>query len=96
MQYITGDQPVVNTHSINSGLLDEPTEFEIYYPISPKKAVMITMNDNRFASDTVFVTIEDVKLYNSYIIDRSHEQIFSNSESLLEELTYKKPESVTE
>lgn len=88
VSFITSDQPVINTHSINTELLDAPTKFEIYYPVSPRKAVIITMNPEQFKSDTIFVTSEDVDRYNYFVIDRSHEQIFANSESQLSELTF--------
>jgi hypothetical protein len=85
--FITGDQPVINTHGVDSGLFDIPTEFEIYYPVSPKKAIIITANSTKFSTNPVFVTAENVELYNSFIIKRSHEQLFSNSELMLEQLT---------
>ncbi|WP_432779721.1 DUF4238 domain-containing protein [Pseudomonas corrugata] len=83
---ITADQPVINTHSIGSTLFQEPEQFEVYYPVSPRKAIMLTNTQPKPKSDTIFLTINDVKLYNSYIIDRSHEQVFSTSKEILEQI----------
>ncbi|MNM23661.1 hypothetical protein D3C81_340660 [compost metagenome] len=86
---ITADQPVINTHSIGSTLFQEPDQFEVYYPVSPRKAIMLTNVQPKQKNDVMILTDQNVALYNSYMIDRSHEQIFSTSKEILEQITIK-------
>lgn len=85
---ITADQPVINTHSIGSTLFQEPEQFEVYYPVSPRKAIMLTNVKPRPKGEAIFLTASDVNLYNSYMIDRAHEQIFSTSKEILNQIRH--------
>lgn len=42
ISFITSDQPVINTFSIDSLEMTAPSDIELYYPISPDKAVLIS------------------------------------------------------
>jgi len=39
--FIVGDQPVVNTYS-TFNMLSQPTDVELFYPITPYKALLLT------------------------------------------------------
>lgn len=79
-EFITGDQPLINTYGVNSSkeVLDH-NELEFYYPISPKLGVLIT----RDIVDTKKIIIDDVdeiQRYNDMIKKSSEEQIYASSE----------------
>ncbi|WP_216891437.1 DUF4238 domain-containing protein [Pseudomonas putida] len=80
LPYITTDQPVINTHSSELERFEAPKNFEIFYPISPKKAVLIGI----FKDGVDYLNAEQVKAYNDCIAKLSHEQIFSSSRLVLE------------
>lgn len=80
LPYLTTDQPVVNTHSLNVGCDEVPKEFEIYYPISPRKAILIGL----FADGVEYPDAEKVRYYNDCLAKLSHEQIFASSRSILD------------
>lgn len=79
--FLTGDQPILNTYSFLNDKELKHNELEFYYPISPKLAILI--------SDKIknnFIKIDDiqkVKKYNEMIINVSLEQIYSLSEEQL-------------
>lgn len=79
---ITGDQPVINIAS--EGTYDiEATDIELYYPISPKLAALIT---NKYDYTVKYIEAEEVKYYNSAIYKHSHEQVYAASKESLEAL----------
>ena len=86
--FITGDQPVVNTYAVDKFGNELVDDFELYYPVSSKLAILITQKAEYLDIDRLFVEDKDVELFNSYIIKSSHEQIYSNSKEILER--YKK------
>lgn len=84
--FITGDQPVVNTHA-NYSIYDEETkELELYYPINPMMALLITSLNCE--DKPAIVDIEDNKviMYNTLIYNASEEQIYSNDLTTFKEL----------
>lgn len=83
IEFITGDQPVVNTFA--TGLLfgSPPEKLEFYYPVSPILAVMISKNYNDSSTKTVCLSKEKVTMYNQHIFEQSHSQVYaSKSETL--------------
>jgi hypothetical protein len=84
---ITGDQPVINIAS--GGMYEkEASDVELYYPISPKLAILIT---NKYDHTVKYIEADEVKYYNSAIYKHSHEQVYAASKETLEALlqTYK-------
>lgn len=85
--FITGDQPVLNTYAVNRQVREPVSELELYYPVSPKLAILISnkkRSQNIVQIDTPNVNI--VKRYNNLIYEVSHEQIYSNQKNILEEI----------
>ena len=79
--FITGDQPVLN-------MLD-PTateDVEIYYPLSPSMALVLTKDMTRFPDGERLATMVEVERYNHAIFSRSNDQVYSNSEAYLRDL----------
>ena len=79
--FITGDQPVVNLLANFSGAT---TELELFYPLSPSRALLITKDKDI----DVNCSLEKVREYNNMIEYQSLSLIFANDESILQQ--YKK------
>lgn len=79
---ISGDQPVLNTKAdYQSGI--SPTEFEMYYPISPTKAVLLTKENNFKSIKNYTLSVDEVHHYNNCIFKASENQLFANEENVL-------------
>lgn len=82
VQFITGDQPVINTYAV-SGKGTE--ELEFYYPVSPNIAVLVTEKNEYKTVESIEVIDSQAKWFNQAIADLSDEQIYAFSkESLIE------------
>ncbi len=81
--FITADQPVIN---VASGPQDTkpPAKFELYYPLSPKKAMLLVDPTGQFAPDSTSVSETFVRLYNLRMAAHSYRQVFSNDLDVLE------------
>ncbi|GAB2577048.1 DUF4238 domain-containing protein [Dyella jejuensis] len=76
---ITGDQPVINTHANDLGDDEEVTQLELYYPIAPTLAVLLSEK----APDSSDLTLEQVRDYNRQMHIQAHSQTFANSGAAL-------------
>jgi hypothetical protein len=77
--FITADQPIIN---LQAGYDRKPPEkFELFYPISPKKAMLLLEAASR--RDEFPLTEVSVNTYNMMMAKNSYEQIFSNSKEYL-------------
>jgi hypothetical protein len=76
---ITADQPIVNLRHDHTG--KPPEKFELYYPISPRKAMLLVESSSGRADFPLSAV--SVNGYNMMMINNSHEQVFSNSEEYL-------------
>ncbi|WP_323651899.1 DUF4238 domain-containing protein [Aliarcobacter butzleri] len=86
LEFITGDQPVLNTHGVYNNCELKNDEFELYYPISPKLAILIS--NKNFKNKLINIKNENhINKYNNYIIHSSFEQIFATNEQTI--LLYK-------
>ena len=80
-EFIASDQPLINIHSGSIGSFDPVTQFELYYPITPKLALFFTeKNYNNYKLD-----VDNTLLYNKMIFDYSYENIFALSKNTLEQ-----------
>lgn len=84
--FITSDQPVINFHSDFDGI---PTKFELYYPISPSLAIMVSKQEEYPDKNVITIDDEDVIKWNDLIAKLSHSQIYSNKRELLEKYLIK-------
>ncbi|MGI4993370.1 DUF4238 domain-containing protein [Halobacteriovorax sp. GFR7] len=79
LDFITGDQPVLNTCA--SYEKNTPVhELEFYYPISPKLSILLTNNADQ--KDTS-LSIHEVDHYNNLIRTAGNNIIFSSSKEIL-------------
>jgi len=82
--FITGDQPVINLHSTYSKKLNEPpVDLELYYPLSPTLALLLTKSQAYETLRRRVVSENDASIYNQKIIEASEEQVYASSASLL-------------
>jgi hypothetical protein len=79
--FITGDQPVINTHSVGMDKLAPINDHEFYYPLSREIAVLLTNRDEYQGANTVRIDREKVEWFNRAIYDMSHEQIYGSSKA---------------
>lgn len=81
-EFITGDQPVVNIY--NEKNFETPKDTELYYPVSPKLAILITKN--KFYKNHVEIKLSagQVKYYNRVIIQNSKNQVYASIKKTLE------------
>lgn len=84
--FITSDQPVINFHSDFDGI---PIEFELYYPISPSLAIMISKQEKYPDKKIITIDGEEVIKWNDLIAKLSHSQIYSHKRELLEKYLIK-------
>lgn len=80
---ITSDQPVYNTlHKTNiaNGI---PEKLELYYPVSPSLAVLLTQDSSKFPNQMVEISVDNVEEFNKHVLETFDEQLFSHSEEML-------------
>ncbi|WP_217581557.1 DUF4238 domain-containing protein [Lysinibacillus sp. GbtcB16] len=83
--FITSDQPIVNIKGKYSNDV-ETEELELYYPISPSKALLISDINNSPKPDIFEINEEEIKKYNSIILNTCEEQIYLNNIDILKDL----------
>jgi Protein of unknown function (DUF4238) len=81
--FITADQPVIN---IATGPKDTtpPAKFDLYYPLSPTKAMLLLEPSSDLLPGSSSVSETFVRLYNLRMAAHSYRQVFSNSPRVLE------------
>ncbi len=79
LEFVTGDQPVYNLDMKGKGQNEHATKFNLYYPISPKLALLITENPRVDRE----LTIDEVNEYNKFIVFCSHEQMYASKKESL-------------
>jgi hypothetical protein len=78
--FITGDQPVINVRNTATDPDDVPNELDLYYPISPKLALLIATEP----PDDTWLTDEKVGAYNWHMQRHSHTQLYAHEAHVLE------------
>ncbi len=84
-EFITGDQPVFNTYADGKSYEEDIEHLELYYPISPKLAILITKRSRYNGITRVYIKEYEVSQYNQMVIDHSDTQIYATSEEVLRE-----------
>lgn len=74
-EFITGDQPVINTHATMNKT--PPDKLELFYPVSPRLAILLTDDDMYKNTKTINISSRKVREYNHKIIHQSHSQIYT-------------------
>jgi Protein of unknown function (DUF4238) len=81
--FVTADQPVINLASAPKDTTP-PTKFELYYPLSPRKAMLLIEPSSDFHSGDSSVSETFVNLYNLRMAAHSYRQVYSVSPHALE------------
>jgi hypothetical protein len=84
--FITGDQPVVNIVE-DRDEMDIPKDLELYYPVSPSRAMVMVHERSPLISETARLTVSQVQAYNRRIVENYHEQFYGKSVESLEDWT---------
>ena len=83
IEFITSDHPVINTCAIGLSETTAPEELELYYPLSPELAILITNNIKIRNSNIIVPDKYQVENYNKIIVQESDSQIFASSKEAL-------------
>lgn len=85
-EIITGDQPVTNTYADIGGMGKTPPEsVELYYPVSPRIAILMSEKEEYQRDHLKILNEHDVISYNKMIIRNSHSQVYGTSIDVLQE-----------
>ena len=82
ISFLTSDQPVINIAGNRKAIRKlTMNEFEIYYPVTPKIALLLCLKENLLGNDKNVISLNDtqVKHYNSMVKNQGGSIIFSNS-----------------
>jgi hypothetical protein len=82
-QFITGDQPIVNTRAVDGSDHVPPSELELYYPISPTLALLMDWEDGSGVRERCLLPRDEVTAYNRLLSRASGEQIYARTEGAL-------------
>lgn len=81
-EFITSDQPVLNTYADYSTLNRHTDKFELYYPITPNIAILISNNDKY--DNVSELNLDEVDYYNRKIINASQMQVYCSKANSLD------------
>ena len=84
--FVTGDQPIINTHAIGLSREEVSSDLEFYYPLTPRLALLLTSNPDLNRKGTVSVGEEIVTMYNTFIYSQAGRQVYSSERDTLEQL----------
>jgi hypothetical protein len=82
MPFITADQPVINIAASPKDTAP-PEKFELYYPLSPTKAMLLLEPSSVFRPGASSVSETFVHLCNLRMAAHSYRQVFSDSADAL-------------
>jgi hypothetical protein len=84
LELLTADQPIINTYANPMYTGNPPEKTELYYPISPSKAIMITSNTNNPQTKTISLDEKEVQRLNYLMVAHSRKQVFASSYATLQ------------
>jgi hypothetical protein len=83
--FITGDQPAINLKGTRPHL---PDKLSIYYPISPKLALLLADVDEEPPFPVEGLTATEASTLNGMVFEASYKQVFAQSEKSLNALRH--------
>lgn len=81
--FITSDQPVINTKAVEAPDNTEAEELELFYPLSPRQALLIDGVAKTGTRGKRDLSTEEVARYNRLMFAGASEFMFANSEAQL-------------
>jgi hypothetical protein len=88
--FVTADQPIINL-SASPKKVEPPAKFELYYPLSPAKAMMLLEPDSVHMPHCLSISAELAHHYNLLMAAHSFRQVYSNSKAELEAINLELP-----
>ena len=85
IDFITSDQPLINNKIDELNDNGTVSQLEIYYPITPRIALIIHYQEQNEKYRTIALNSLDVDKYNQTIFNHSNEFIFASTTKQLEE-----------
>lgn len=82
-EFVTGDQPIVNVQAVEPAGDTPPTRLELYYPLTPTRALLMDFHYGQAIADRRLLSMADVATYNQRICSMSDGQAYARSESAL-------------
>jgi hypothetical protein len=86
MEFVTSDQPAINMQSVYLPAGQVPDGFDIYYPVSPRTALLLEADQPEGGRSHRVLEPEEVNDYNRVILKTSHQQVFSTRMATLRRL----------
>lgn len=87
LEFIASDQPMINLVAVGQKKGIEPSELQLYYPITPDKAVIINPNKGHAGVTETTISKDKVQKLNQSLASFSHRHIFATSKVLFEGIT---------
>jgi Protein of unknown function (DUF4238) len=81
--FVTADQPAINIAS-NPTDTKPPEKFELYYPLSPTKAMLLVDPSSKHLPSDLSLSVMSVHVYNSHMAAHSYQQIYGSTRQILE------------
>jgi hypothetical protein len=81
--FVTADQPLINL-SANPSNGDPPANFDVYYPLSPTKALLVLGPSSQNVPPDTTVDARYAEIMNLRIASHSYRQVFAKSHQQLE------------
>ncbi len=91
--FVTADQPIINL-AANPTNMDPVERFELYYPLSPTRALLLLEPKSRFIPKSLRVTEQGARRFNLRIAANSYRQVFSNLRDELEAVNRELPDFI--
>jgi hypothetical protein len=83
--FVTADQPVINI-AASPAETTPPEKFELYYPLSPAKAMLLVEPSSANFPRDLSVGEISVNVYNAHMTAHSYQQIYGSTRQVLEPL----------
>lgn len=83
LEFIAGDQPVINSYADVARRLESLESFDMYYPISPRLAIYYTDRPDWHVSDLRELNEEEVHRFNGMIADNASKQLYASRKETL-------------
>ncbi|MFM9403721.1 DUF4238 domain-containing protein [Myroides odoratimimus] len=84
-EFITSDQPVINLKGDERNSEGEVKDLSLYYPISPKIALLISFEKNIEKYTHNYLGNKEIEYYNKMIISKASNFVFASSHEIIQQ-----------